>query len=143
MTDQTPSPPPEPSGEIVLYQTDDGKTRLEVRLLGETVWLPQRALAELFQTTPQNITLHIASIYEEGEVVELATCKDFLQVQVEGARTVQRQLKHYNLDVIISVGYRVRSQRGTQFRVWATQRLREYLIKGFAMDDERLKRAGG
>ena len=131
------------SSEIVLYQTEDGKTRLQVRLENETVWLTQAAMAELFQTTPQNITLHLRNIYEEGELAEPGTCKDFLQVQDEGSRQVHRSRKSYNLDVIISVGYRVKSHRGTQFRIWATQRLREYIIKGFTLDDERLKQAGG
>lgn len=112
-------------------------------MAADTVWLTQKDMAELFQTTPQNITQHLASIYEEGELTESATCKEYLQVRSEGKRQVERSLKHYNLDVIISIGYRVRSHRGTQFRIWATQRLREYLIKGFAMDDQRLKQAGG
>ena len=132
-----------PGGEIIPYQTADGGTRLDVKMENETVWLTQGQMAELFQTTPQNITLHVKAIYEEGELSEAATCKDYLQVRPEGERQVQRALKHYNLDVIISVGYRVKSHRGTQFRIWATQRLREYIIKGFTMDDERLKRAGG
>jgi hypothetical protein len=131
------------SGEFILYQAADGTTRIQVRVENETVWLSQRDMAELFQTTPQNITLHIAAIYEEGELVEAATCKEYLQVRAEGARQVRRSVMHYNLDVIISVGYRVRSLRGTQFRIWATQRLREYIVKGFTMDDERLKEAGG
>ncbi len=99
-------------------------------------------MAELFQVQPQNITMHLKNIFEEGELVEMATCKEFLQVQEEGARTVNRRQKYYNLDVIISVGYRVKSRIATQFRIWATQRLREYIVKGFAMDDERLKQAG-
>jgi hypothetical protein len=131
------------SAEILLYQTEDGQTRLEVRLQNETVWLTQAAMAELFQTTPQNITLHIGNIYKESELDETTTCKDYLQVQHEGSRKITRTRKFYNLDVIISVGYRVKSHRGTQFRIWATQRLREYIVKGFAMDDDRLKRAGG
>lgn len=131
------------SGEFILYQAADGTTRIQVRVENETVWLSQRDMAELFQTTPQNITLHIAAIYEEGELVEAATCKEYLQVRAEGARQVRRSVMHYNLDVIISVGYRVKSLRGTQFRIWATQRLREYIVKGFTMDDERLKDAGG
>ncbi len=143
MTDRLPAPASEPSGEILLYQTEDGSTRIDVRIEGDTVWLSQRDMAELFQTTPQNITQHIAAIFEERELVEAATCKDFLQVQTEGKRQVRRALKLYNLDVIISVGYRVKSQRGTQFRIWATQRLREYLVKGFTLDDKRLKQAGG
>jgi hypothetical protein len=132
---------PSPS-EVILYQTSDGRTRLDVRMEAETVWLTQAQMAELFQTTPQNVTMHIQSVYEEGELAEGATCKEYLQVRREGSRDVQRSLKHYNLDVIISVGYRVRSHRGTQFRQWATQRLREYLVKGFTIDDERLKKGG-
>ncbi len=130
---------PENNSEIILYQTEDGQTRIDVRLEDETVWLTQAAMAELFQATPQNITLHLKNIYEEGELLEEATCKDYLQVQQEGARLVQRGRKFYNLDAIIAVGYRIRSHRGTQFRIWATNQLREYLVKGFTMDDERLK----
>lgn len=129
--------------EVLLYKTDDGITRVDVRLDGHTVWLTQAQMADLFQTTPQNITIHIGHIYEEGELVEMATCKEHLQVRTEGSRQVRRPIKHYNLDVIISVGYRVKSVRGTQFRIWATERLREYLIKGFSLDDQRLKQAGG
>ena len=143
MTDNLPTPDSGDSGEFILYQAEDGQTRIDVRMEQETVWLTQRDMAELFQTTPQNVTQHIAAIYEEAELTESATCKDYLQVQSEGNRQVERSRKHYNLDVIISVGYRVRSHRGTQFRIWATQRLREYLVKGFAMDDQRLKQAGG
>lgn len=128
--------------EIILYQTEDGQTKVEVRMEGETVWLTLNQLAELFQTTKQNISLHIKNIYSEGELQEAATVKEYLTVQQEGNRTVKRSLEYYNLDLIISVGYRVNSHRGTQFRIWATQRLREYIIKGFTLDDERLKRAG-
>jgi len=128
-----------PGGEIILYQTEDGQSRVEVRLEDESVWLTQAALAELFQTTPQNITLHLKNIFAEGELDEGTTCKDYLQVQPEGARQVQRSRKFYNLEAILAVGYRVHSHRGTQFRRWATERLREYLVKGFVMDDERLK----
>jgi hypothetical protein len=128
--------------EILLYQTEDKKTKIEVKVDGDTVWLTQADMADLFQTTPQNITMHIKGVYEEGELAEGATCKDYLQVRAEGGRQVQRSLKHYNLDVIISVGYRVKSHRGTQFRIWATQRLVEYLVKGFALDDERLREGG-
>lgn len=128
-----------PSSEILFYQTEDGRNRIEVRLEDETVWLTQATMAELFQTTPQNITLHLKNIYQEGELDEAATCKDFLQVQTEGPRQVQRSRRFYNLESIIAVGYRVKSHRGTQFRRWATERLREYLVKGFTMDDERLK----
>lgn len=132
-----------PPGEIVLYQTEDGRTRIDVRMDGETVWLTQAQLAELFQTTKQNISLHVRNLFEERELRQTATVKDFLTVQREGGRSVERRIEHYNLDVIISVGYRVKSHRGTQFRIWATQRLREYIIKGFTLDDERLKQAGG
>ncbi len=128
---------------ILIYQAEDGKTHINVRLEKDTVWLTQSTMSELFQTTPQNITLHIKSIYSEGELHEEATCKEYLQVQLEGNRSVQRSLKHYNLEMIIAVGYRVRSHRGTQFRRWATERLREYLVKGFTMDDERLKEGRG
>lgn len=127
------------STEIIIYQTEDGKTKIDVKLENETVWMTQKAIAELYQTTPQNITLHIKNIYEEGELEENSTCKNYLQVQTEGNRTVQRNSRHYNLELIIAVGYRVRSSRGTQFRRWATERLNEYLVKGFTMDDERLK----
>ncbi len=128
--------------EIILYKTEDGKIKLEVRLEHENIWLTQAAMAELFQTTPQNITLHLKAIYAEGELMEGATCKDYLQVQPEGTRQVSRVRKFYSLPVIIAVGYRVNSSRGTQFRQWATQRLNEYLVKGFTMDDERLKEGG-
>jgi hypothetical protein len=129
--------------ELILYQTQDGKTKVEVRLQDETVWLSQKLMAELFQTTPQNITTHLRNIFNEGELDEAATCKDFLQVQTEGSRRVERTQRFYNLDAIISVGYRIKSHVATRFRQWATQRLREYLIKGFTLDDERLKQAGG
>lgn len=129
--------------EFLLYQTEDGRTRVEVRFEGETLWLTQAALAALFQTTPQNITQHIAAIYEERELEEDATCKPFLQVREEGQRRVQRSLKHYSLAMILAVGYRVRSHRGTQFRQWATARLDEYLRKGFTLDDTRLKNPPG
>lgn len=129
--------------ELLIYQTEDGRTRIQVRLEGETVWLTQADMSQLFQTTSQNITLHLKNIYQEGELDESATCKDFLQVQSEGGRQVQRSRKFYNLDAIISVGYRIKSHVATRFRQWATQRLREYIVKGFTMDDERLKQAGG
>ncbi len=130
---------PEPIGEIILYQTEDGRTRVECRFANDTLWMTQGLIAGLFQTTPQNITMHIQAIYEEEELTEGPTCKEFLQVRKEGNREVKRLIKHYNLDVILAVGYRVRSERGTQFRRWATERLREYLVKGFVLDDERLK----
>ena len=143
MTENLPVPAPDDSGEFVLYQTEDGLTRIDVRMADETVWLSQKAMAELFQTSKQNVSQHLQSIYEEGELRPEATVKKYLTVQTEGSREVSRTVDHYNLDAILAVGYRVRSHRGTQFRIWATQRLREYLIKGFAMDDARLKRAGG
>ncbi len=133
----------QPSGEIVLFQTEDGRTRLQVRLEAETVWLSQAQMAELFQTTKQNISFHIQNIYEENELRQDRTVKEYLTVQSEGSREVKRNIEFYNLDVVISVGYRVKSIRGTQFRIWATQRLREYIVKGFTMDDERLKNPPG
>ena len=132
-------PPKKQSSEIVIYRGEDGRNRIQVRVEAETVWLTQIGLAELFQTTVPNINIHIRNILKEGELEETATVKDYLTVRQEGARQVQRNLKHYNLDMVLSVGYRVRSARGTQFRQWATERLREYLVKGFTMDDERLK----
>jgi hypothetical protein len=129
--------------QVIIYETDDSVIRVSVRMEDETVWLTQAQMAVLFQTTAQNITLHLKSIYEEGELEQSATCKDFLQVQKEGARTVERSRKFYNLDAIISVGYRVKSQVATRFRIWATQRLKEYIVKGFTMDDARLKELGG
>jgi hypothetical protein len=135
--------PPEGTGQLVLYRTEDGRIRITCRLEADSAWLTQAAIADLFQTTPQNITLHIRAVYEEGELREEATCKEHLQVRQEGSRQVTRRLKHYNLNVILAVGYRVRSPRGTQFRQWATAQLEQYLVKGFAMDDDRLKQAGG
>lgn len=129
---------PQP-GEFLLYETEDGRTRVECRFAEDTLWLSQGMMADLFQTSPQNITLHLKALYAEGEIVSDATCKNYLQVQSEGARQVRRNVKFYNLDAILAVGYRVRSTRGTQFRRWATERLSEYLVKGFALDDERLK----
>lgn len=126
-------------GEIILFQTIDGHTKVQVRFEDNNVWLTQAAIAELMQTTTQNITIHLKAIYEEGELNELATCKEYLQVRQEGKRQINRHLKHYNLEAIIAVGYRVKSNRGTQFRQWATSQLHEYLQKGFIMDDERLK----
>ena len=134
---------PSPQSDLILYQTEDGRTRIQCRFENETVWLTQQDMAELFQTTQQNVSLHVRNIYEEGELVEGATHKESLSVRQEGAHSVQRRVEFYNLDVIISVGYRVKSARGTQFRIWATQRLREYLVKGFTMDDERLKNPPG
>jgi hypothetical protein len=128
---------------FLLYQTEDGGTRIACRLEDETLWLSQAQMAELFKTTPQNITLHLKAIYEEGEQSEAATCKEYLQVRSEGNRSVSREVKHYRLEAVLAVGFRVRSHRGTQFRQWATERLREYLVKGFAMDDQRLKNPAG
>jgi len=133
----------QPSGEVIVYQREDGAPALEVRLDGETVWLSQQQLAELFQTSRTNVVEHIGNIYAEGELDEGATCRDFRQVRVEGSREVTRTIPHYNLDLIISLGYRVRSGVATRFRIWATERLREYLIKGFTMDDAKLKNLGG
>ena len=124
---------------MVIYQTTDSLVKLEVRLENETMWLTQAAMAELFQTTQQNISLHIQNIYDEGELNLSATHKEYLLVRREGNRDVQRPIGHYNLDAIISVGYRVKSIIATRFRIWATERLREYIVKGFVMDDERLK----
>lgn len=129
--------------ELIIYQTDDGGVKLEVRLRDETVWLTQADMADLFQVSPQNITIHLRNIYDEGELLEEATCKGFLQVQTEGNREVERVRKFYNLDAVISVGYRTQSHIATRFRIWATQRLREYIVKGFTMNDELLKQAGG
>ncbi len=132
----------ESNSEIILYQTEDGITKIDVRLENETVWLTQAQMVELFQTTKQNISLHIRNIFEEGELQAHSTVKEYLTVQTEGVRQVKRLVQFYNLDVIISVGYRVKSHRGTTFRIWATQRLKEYIVKGFTIDDERLKAAG-
>ncbi|GMT46580.1 MAG: 2-hydroxyacid dehydrogenase [bacterium] len=126
-------------GEILVYQTENGQVRLDVRLQDETVWLTQPLMAELFQTTQQNISQHIRNVFEEGELTPEATHKKFLSVRREGKREVRRELDFYNLDMIISVGYRVKSLIATRFRIWATQQLKEYIIKGFVMDDERLK----
>ncbi len=130
---------PAPSSHFLVYQTEDGSLKIDVRLEEETVWLTQQKMAELFQTTQQNISQHIQAVYEEGELSRGATHKRFLSVRQEGNREVKRHLEYYNLDMIISVGYRVKSRVATRFRIWATQRLTEYVVKGFAMDDERLK----
>ncbi len=134
---------PVPTGEIVLYRTKDGRTCIQCRFENESIWLTQALIAELFQVTPQNVTLHLKAIYEEGEIEETATCKEYLQVRSEGGRSVSRSLRHYNLDAILAVGYRVRSARGTAFRQWATARLTEFLTKGFVLDDQRLKNPPG
>jgi hypothetical protein len=134
---------PLPQTEIILYQTEDGRTRVQCRFENETLWLTQAQIAELFETTPQNVTRHLRGIFAEGELVEAATCKDYLQVRFEGGREVSRTLRHYRLEAILAVGFRVRSHRGTQFRQWAIGRLNEYLVKGFTMDDDRLKNPPG
>jgi hypothetical protein len=126
-------------GEIIVYQSDDGRIRLDVRLERETLWMTQAHMAQLFQCSVDNISLHVKNIFDEGELDPEATTEDFSVVRQEGARQVSRQLTHYNLDVVISVGYRVKSLIATRFRIWATERLKEYIVKGFTMDDERLK----
>ena len=130
-------------GEILIYQTDDGQTNIEVKIEDDTVWLTQQQMSELFQTSRTNVVEHIKHIYEEGELDEISTCRNFRQVRKEGNREVTRQIPHYNLDMIISLGYRIKSVIATRFRQWATQRLKEYMIKGFTIDDERLKGNGG
>jgi hypothetical protein len=131
---------PLPQSEMVLYQTEDGRTRVQCRFENETVWLTQQHMAELFQTSKQNVSLHIHNIFAEGELREDSLVKESLTTAADGKKYATN---FYNLDVIISVGYRVKSLRGTQFRIWATQRLREYIVKGFTMDDERLKNPPG
>ncbi len=138
--DRQPPPAAPSTGELILYRGEDARSRIEVRLEGGTVWLTQAQMAALFQTTVPNINIHLKTIYEDGELVEAATVKDYLIVRQEGVRQVSRSVLHYNLDTILAVGYRVRSPRGTQFRQWATERLREFLVKGFTLDDQRLKR---
>ena len=133
------TPLPVTASRILFYQAEDGTSRIEVRLDEGTVWLPQALIAELFQTTKQNISFHIRNIFAEGELQSESTVKEYLTVQTEGQRSVQRRVAYYNLDMILAIGYRVRSHRGTQFRVWATGHLREYLVKGFVLDDIRLK----
>ena len=128
--------------KILIYTSDDGQVKIEVRLEDENVWLTQNAMSELFDTTKQNISLHINNIYKDKELEKNSTNKEFLLVQNEGNRRVRRNIDHYNLDMIISLGYRVQSQVATRFRIWATQRLHEYIQKGFTMDDERLKQGG-
>ena len=129
----------ENESQLIIYQSEDGQTKIDVRLQDETVWLTQKMMAELFQTTVPNINMHLKNVYEEGELDETSTIKDFLIVRTEGARKVQRKVDFYNLDAIISVGYRIQSHVATQFRRWATQHIREYIVKGFVLDDERLK----
>lgn len=134
-------PASNPNSSIVLYQSPDGGSALSVRLQGQTVWLTQLQMAELFQTSKQNISLHIHNVLDDAELPRVATVKEYLTVQIEGSRRVERSVEHYSLDMIIAVGYRVRSSRGTQFRQWATSTLAEYLSKGFVLDDARLKEA--
>ena len=131
------------NNNIIFYTTDDGQVKIEVRLEDENVWLTQNAMAELFNTTKQNISLHIKNIFEENELDETSTVKESLTVQNEGSRMVERKVKYYNLDLIISVGYRVKSIRGTQFRIWANKLIKEYLIKGYNLDSDRMKNNGG
>ena len=130
-------------GEILIYQTDNGQTNIEVKIEDDTVWLTQQQMSELFQTSRTNVVEHIKHIYEDGELDGISTCRNFRQVRKEGNREVTRQIPHYNLDMIISLGYRIKSVIATRFRQWATQRLKEYMIKGFTIDDERLKGNGG
>ena len=133
----------EAQGDIVIYQTEDGDTKIDVRFVDDTVWLTQQQMAELFQSSRTNIVEHIRHIYEESELDEASTCRNFRQVRIEGSRQVAREIPYYNLDMIISLGYRIKSRIATNFRRWATERLKEYIIKGFTMDDERLKKLGG
>lgn len=129
--------------ELILYTSEDGKTRMNLRVEADNIWLTQLEIAELFHTTKQNVSLHAANIFEDGELSPEATVKESLTVQTEGSRQVKRSISHYNLDLILAIGYRVRSPRGVQFRQWASQHLKEFLVKGFVMDDERLKNPGG
>ena len=121
--------------QIVIYQTDDGQTQIDVRLENDTVWLTQAQMVELFQTTKQNVSLHLSNLFKEGELEEKGTVKEYLTVQQEGKRSVSRRVKYYDLDVIISVGYRVKSKRGTAFRIWARNVLKDYLVKGYAINE--------
>ena len=133
----------EEKNNIVIYQSEDGKTKIDVKLEEETVWLSQQQMAELFNTSRSNIIEHINNIYAEEELSKNSTCQNFRQVRKEGKRNVSREIPFYNLDMIISLGYRIKSKIATNFRKWATERLKEYMIKGFALDDERLKGTGG
>ncbi len=130
-------------GNIVIYQSGDGVNKIEVKLEDENVWLSQQQMAELYQSSRTNVVEHIKHIYEEGELDKDSTCRKFRQVQLEGNRNVQREVLFYNLDMIISLGYRIKSSIATKFRMWATERLKEYIVKGFTIDDERLKNLGG
>jgi len=130
-------------GNIIIYQSDEGINKIDVRLEDENVWLSQQQMAELYQSSRTNVVEHIKNIYEEGELDKNSTCRNFRQVRLEGNRKVQREIPFYNLDMIISLGYRIKSSIATKFRIWANERLKEYIIKGFTMDDERLKNLGG
>ena len=130
-------PGPPAKGQFLVYQTEDGQLKIDVRLEGETAWLTQAHMAELFQTTVPNVSMHLRNVYAEGELQAAATVKEFLIVRQEGSRQVSRAVEHYNLDAIISVGYRVKSAVATRFRIWATQKLREFIVKGFVLDDCR------
>lgn len=127
------------TGKILIYQNEKGDTKIDVYFEADTIWMTQRSMAELYQVTPQNITLHIKNIYEDGELDEGVTCKNYLQVQTEGGREVKRDTKFYNLDMILAIGYRVRSHVGIHFRRWASNILTEYMKKGFVLNDERLR----
>lgn len=129
--------------KIIIYTSSDGQTKIDVRLEDETLWLTQQQIAELYQTSRTNVVEHIKHIYEEQELDENSTCRNFRQVRTEGSRQVEREMPFYNLDMIISLGYRIKSRIATHFRQWATQRLKEYMIKGFTLDDDRLKKLGG
>ena len=141
--DNLPTNNPPPEGQLLLYQTEDGQTRIECRLVSDTLWLTQRLMSELFQVSVATINEHLKNLVKDGEINANRTIRKFLIVQKEGNREVSRQVEHYNLEVILAVGFRVRSARGTQFRIWATLRLQEFLVKGFTMDDDRLKAGGG
>ena len=133
----------EEKNNIVIYQLEDGKTKIDVKLEDETVWLSQQQMAELFSASRTNIIEHINNIYDEEELDKNSTCQNFRQVRIEGNSTVNREIPYYNLDMIISLGYRIKSKVATNFRKWATERLKEYMIKGVVMDDERLRGNGG
>ena len=132
-----------PENKVIIYTANDGKTKIDVKLEEETLWLTQAQMCELYQTSKSNVSEHIKHIFEEGELDKEATVRKFRTVQTEGSRNVEREVEHYNLDMIIALGYRVRSLIATRFRQWATERLREYIVKGFTLDDERLKKLGG
>jgi len=133
----------ENKGEVIIYETEDGLTKIDVKLEDENIWLTQEQLVLLFQSSKSNVSEYIKNIYEEGKLIEETTVRKFRTVQKEGNRKVTRELLYYNLDMIISFGYRVKSSVATRFRIWATERLKEYLIKGFTMNDARLKELGG